>query len=70
MLRAQISIYASSKTDKPYSVAATKKNTNKYYCSKLVWQSYKNSIGTDLDSKGGALVTPADIDRSSKTVCY
>ncbi|MEC2352609.1 YiiX/YebB-like N1pC/P60 family cysteine hydrolase [Bacillus velezensis] len=62
--------YASSKTGKPYSVATTKKNTNKYYCSKLVWQSYKNTKGTDLDSNGGALVTPADIDRSSKTVSY
>ncbi|MCC9021498.1 YiiX/YebB-like N1pC/P60 family cysteine hydrolase [Bacillus nakamurai] len=62
--------YASSKTGKPYSVATTKNSTNKYYCSKLVWQSYKNTKGTDLDSNGGALVTPADIDGSSKTVSY
>lgn len=40
------------------------------YCSKLVWQSCKNTKGTDLDSNGGAIVTPADIDRSSKTVSY
>lgn len=58
------------KKGKPYSVSATKTSTSKYYCSKLVWQSYKNTIGTDLDSNRGAIVTPADIDRSSKTVSY
>ncbi|WP_088612608.1 YiiX/YebB-like N1pC/P60 family cysteine hydrolase [Bacillus amyloliquefaciens] len=47
--------YASSKTGKPYSVATTKKSTNKYYCSKLVWQSYKNTKGTDLVVMGAHL---------------
>ncbi|MCM2988492.1 hypothetical protein M3580_04530 [Bacillus safensis] len=62
--------YAGGKTGKPYSIATTKKSTDKYYCSKLVWQSYKNTKKIDLDSNGGALVTPADIDQSSKTVSY
>lgn len=35
--------YAGGKTGKPYSIATTKKSTDKYYCSKLVWQSYKDT---------------------------
>lgn len=54
---------------KPYSLAAAKDQTSVYYCSLLVWKGY-NRQGVDLDGNGGLIVTPADLELSSKTIAY
>ncbi len=61
--------YAYGKRGKSYSLLATKKGTSKYYCSQLVWQAW-NKQGFDLDYNGGAIVTPADLDKHAKTILY
>ena len=63
--------YASGKSAKSYSLAAGKKSTSKYYssCSQLVWQSLWKQ-GYDLDSNGGIIVTPAQLEKDSQTIVY
>lgn len=61
--------YAIAKIGRPYSLATTKTSVTKFYCSKLVWQAWK-SRGFDLDSNGGVLVTPANIEDDSQTLRY
>ncbi|MGY2613436.1 YiiX/YebB-like N1pC/P60 family cysteine hydrolase [Bacillus pretiosus] len=61
--------YAYSKKGSKYSVLTRKDNPYQFYCSSLVWQAWK-SQGYDLDSNGGGIVTPADIDNSSYTITY
>ena len=44
-----------------------KSSTNSYYCSKLVWKSYKEGANLDIDDNGGVKVTPSDIYDDSDT---
>lgn len=46
--------------NKPYSLLASKNDTDKFYCSLLNWRQYKD-IGIDLDVDGGPMVLPFDI---------
>ena len=46
--------------NKPYSLLASKSDTDKFYCSLLNWRQYKD-YGIDLDSDGGPMVLPFDI---------
>lgn len=55
--------YANSRVGKPYRLLTRKKNTKKYYCSKLVWQAYKYTSNLDIDYNGGFFVTPMNVLR-------
>lgn len=49
--------------DLNYDLFASKNNLTTTHCSDIVWKVF-NSIGIDLDSNGGWLVTPKDISQS------
>jgi hypothetical protein len=40
-------------------------NSDRWYCSLLIWQAYHFVLGVDIDANGGAYVFPNDIIRSS-----
>jgi uncharacterized protein YycO len=65
----QAAAFAWSQIGKPYSIATNKNSTKKYYCSKLVWKSWK-SQGKDLDKDGGYWVFPSDISGDNDVVVY
>ena len=46
-----------------YNLLASKYNLKVTHCSDIVWKVF-NSIGIDLDSNGGWIVTPKDISQS------
>lgn len=53
--------YASSKIGSSYNYNFLNKwNTDKFYCSQLVWRSYMEQ-GIDLDKDGGNAVLPTDL---------
>ena len=72
-LRAQVAEYAKTKMlGVPYlatvGIFSKKFDTKKLtasHCSHLVWYAYKK-FGIDLDSTGGAVVTPQDMANSSR----
>ena len=49
--------------DIPYNLIATKNSLKMTHCSDIVWKVFQ-SIGIDLDSDGGKIVTPYDISQS------
>ncbi|MMZ62587.1 hypothetical protein D1872_248030 [compost metagenome] len=61
--------YAAGKIGTKYSLLSTKSSTSSYYCSQLVWQAW-NEQGFDLDSNGGFIVTPAELERDFNTIVY
>lgn len=61
--------YAYDKLGSSYNLLAGKQATSMYYCSLLVWQAW-NKQGYDLDGNGGSIVTPADLESSSRTQVY
>jgi uncharacterized protein YycO len=61
--------FAADQLGEPYSLAAAKDQTLKWYCSLLVWKAW-NRQGFDLDGNGGLVVTPADLENDSQTLVY
>ena len=62
--QAQIAEYALEEfVDVPYSLFAFTDSSASTQCAHLVWAVYRH-FGYDLDSDGGAVVTPGDIFRS------
>lgn len=67
--------WAAAQIGDPYSVFVSKTNTDKFYCSQLVWASYhygaknvpdlqsqnNSGINIDLDMNGGFWVMPGDL---------
>ncbi len=60
---------AASRVGKPYAIYTSKTSTDKYYCSKLVWQAWRGQ-GWDLDADGGYWVFPVDLERDAHTIRY
>ncbi|MCM3674749.1 hypothetical protein M3699_12845 [Peribacillus simplex] len=59
--------WAVSKKGKPYNMNFFDiENTNKFYCSQLVYKAYKTKTGVNVNWLGG-IVTPADIVNTTKT---
>ena len=56
--------YARAQKPDTYSVATSKNNESEWYCSKLVWRSYMEGFGLDIDRDGGYYVYPDDIETS------
>lgn len=61
--------WADRQVGKPYNVAYWDVNTrNKFYCSQLVWASFKDTVGVDLNtSQFGSAVHPMELVRTPKT---
>lgn len=55
--------------NKPYSLLASKTDSDKFYCSLLNWRQYKD-LGIDLDFDGGPMVFPIDIYRHADVKIY
>ncbi|MFC4078311.1 YiiX/YebB-like N1pC/P60 family cysteine hydrolase [Salinithrix halophila] len=75
--------YASKQKGEPYNVMSSKETTDEWYCSKLVWRSWKNAKGINLDpdpdsgwhgnvkvSSGNYWVSTADLGDSPHTITY
>lgn len=62
--------YAYKQMGKPYSLAAGKTDTRSFYCSKLVWASWRYTSGLDLDGDGGFWVWPIDLVNSGYTTLF
>lgn len=67
-IKAQVADYAvNNLIGKPYfapaGVLTSKNKANRTQCAHLVWYAYKQ-FGIDLDSSGGAIVTPYDLANS------
>ena len=59
--REKIATYAFEKLNEPYNISTYKKNEEGgWYCSKLIYASYRNA-GIDLDRKHGVTLFPDDI---------
>ena len=59
--------YAYTHRNKPYNWVFTSiETTDKFYCSQLVYKSYKTKTGKNLN-QGGGIVFPIDLVQSSNT---
>jgi uncharacterized protein YycO len=56
--------YARAQDPDPYELTSAKWTRWSWYCSKLVWASYKEATGDDLDSDWGYWVFPGDLEAS------
>lgn len=59
--RSDIKDYAKAQDPDTYSLSSPKWNTSSWYCSKLVWKSYKEKTNMDIDYDGGYYVYPVDM---------
>lgn len=62
--RATAVSYARSQDRDGYSALTPKIDRSQWYCSKLVWASYKEATGDDIDWDWGYYVFPNDIEGS------
>ncbi|WP_418223201.1 hypothetical protein [Clostridium isatidis] len=68
-LAATLSISIVVSANEPYSLLASKSDTDKFYCSLLNWRQYKD-LGIDLDFDGGPMVFAIDIYRHADVSIY
>lgn len=62
--------YCAAQNGEPYSITSSKSDQSKWYCSKLVWASYRFIAGLDLDADGGYWVWPIDLINDSQTSLF
>lgn len=70
--------YARKQLGEPYSIATSKWNESKWYCSLLIYKSYSRTItrmyletyGRSYDIKAGPIVTPEDLVDSPRSRLY
>lgn len=63
--------YSRAQLGEPYSITSLKNDQSKWYCSKLLWASYKYAgPKIDLDADGGAWVWPVDLINDSQTKVF
>lgn len=70
--------YARKQLGEPYSIATSKWNESKWYCSLLIYKSYSRSVtgmyletyGRSYDIKAGPMVTPEDLVDSPRSQIY
>lgn len=76
--RKRVVAYARNQLGEPYSIAASKWNESKWYCSLLIYKSYSRTItgmyletyGDSYDIKAGPMVTPEDLVDSPRSRVY
>jgi hypothetical protein len=54
----------------PYSIAASKSDDSRWYCSKLCWAGWYRIASRDLDADGGYWVWPVDLVNSRYTSAF
>ena len=52
----------------PYDALTMKNNWDEWYCSKLIYATYKNTTGDDLDPNWGFFVFPSDLENSGHLI--
>lgn len=62
--------YCKAQEGEPYNLLSSKDDTSQWYCSKLLWASYKHVANVDLDGTGGPFVSPADLVMDSQTSVF
>lgn len=70
--------YARKQLGEPYSIATSKWNESKWYCSLLIYKSYSRTVtgmyletyGSSYDIKAGPMVTPEDLVDSPRSQIY
>lgn len=62
--------YCAAQNGEPYDITSSKSDQSRWYCSKLVWASYRYMGGVDLDSDGGYWVWPVDLVNDSQTSLF
>lgn len=76
--RKRVVAYARKQLGEPYSIATSKWNESKWYCSLLIYKSYSRSVtgmyletyGRSYDIKAGPIVTPEDLVDSPRSRLY
>ena len=62
--------YCVAQIGEPYNISSSKTDQSKWYCSKLVWASYKYKASKDLDANGGYWVAPVDLYNDNDTSVF
>lgn len=62
--------YARTQMGEPYLITSSKSDQSRWYCSKLLWSSYRYTSGLDLDADGGYWVWPVDLVNHPKTYVF
>lgn len=68
--RAAARAYCRAQNGEPYDIVSAKSDTARWYCSKLVWSSYRAAAGIDLDADSGYWVWPVDLVNDSQTAIF
>ncbi len=62
--------YCRAQKGEPYVITSSKSDQSRWYCSKLLWASYKYTSGVDIDGNTGLYVWPADIVKDSQVCVF
>lgn len=63
--------YCAAQNGEPYIITSLKNNQSAWYCSKLVWASWKyTAANKDLDGDGGLYVWPVDLVNDNDTMIH
>jgi hypothetical protein len=68
--REEARTYAQAQYGEPYDIASSKTSQTRWYCSKLLWSSYRYTSGLDLDGDGGYWVWPVDLVTDTQTSVF
>jgi hypothetical protein len=68
--RAAAPTYSRAQSGEPYDIASSKTDQSRWYCSKLLWASYRYTAGLDLDGDGGYWVWPIDLVTAKQTSVF
>jgi len=62
--------YCRGQVGEPYNINSSKSDQSRWYCSKLVWSSYRYTASADLDADSGFWVWPVDLLNDSQTALF
>ncbi len=62
--------YCRAQNNEPYNISSSKSDQTQWYCSKLVWGSYRYTVSLDLDADGGYWVWPVDLINDPATSVF
>lgn len=68
--RAAARNYCRYQKGEPYVISSSKSDQSRWYCSKLLWSSYRYTSYVDLDADGGYWVWPVDLLNDSQTSVF
>lgn len=62
--------YCRTQNGEPYDIGSSKNDQARWYCSKLLWASYRYVANIDLDADGGYWVWPVDLVNDTQTSVF